>query len=151
MASDLDAEPTADDVRELYDHNRTEWTTERNTAEMLTDLYWGEHALKVTDTAARGRKRKIEPERMETKECARIADLIASLYATPASIGLHWTGEGERSGAKDGLELALNETIDQLNPPDDSPRERRVFSQVLLGRSAQLGPMYGGAYYWDFP
>ena len=152
MPTDLDAEPTIEEVRELYDHNQNAWTVERGQAKAFSNLYWGEHGILIPDTANKDRKRKIEPERMETKEAPRVVDLITSFYASPANIGAQWTGAGSReASAVDALEVGINEAIDQLNPPHDAPRARRVFQQVLFGKSAQLGPVYGDAYYWDFP
>lgn len=152
MPTDLDAEPQIEEIRELYEHNDKAWQPERTQATAFSNLYWGEHGILVPDTGGNQRKRKIEPERMETKEGARVVDLITSFYALPANIGAQWTGAGSReASAVDALEVGINEAIDQLNPQYDSPRDRRVFQQVLYGKSAQLGPIYGNSYYWDFP
>ncbi|KKM64292.1 hypothetical protein LCGC14_1502780, partial [marine sediment metagenome] len=39
MPTDLDAEPTIEELRELYDHNQSAWTVERAQAKAFNNLY----------------------------------------------------------------------------------------------------------------
>ena len=114
-------------------------------------MVFDEHAIQAPDTANKKRRRRIEPERFSTDEARRQVELIVSLYPHIATVGVKFTGDGTKAaGVVDKVERGLNELLQQLNPPTDSPRQREVWQMVVLGRTARL--IVGGhQYYWDFP
>lgn len=83
-------------------------------------------------------------------EAARVTDLSTSFYVQHSLIGVNWIGQ-EKRGPKqqDMVESAINEAIDQLVPAVELQRIRWYTN--LLGRVAELGPIDGNDYYWDFP
>lgn len=152
MPSDLTSEFTVESMRELFDHVEQAYSRDRALCTRMNELYWGEHKLNVIDTMAKGRKRKLQPERMVTEEASRIINLLRSFYVAPANASVRWHGEKPRAASvADDIEIAVNQAYDELNPMHDKPRKDVRFEQILLGHGAQLGPMPGGAYWWDFP
>src|SRR3990172_578301 len=152
MPSDTKTEPTIGYCRELLAHVQRYWGgKQKELDDLRNEMYWDEDLVPQEDTAAKGRRRRITPERMTANELRREVDLIASLFPYPAEIGVQYIGEGSRSEAvAERVEVALNETIDQLNPPLDSPILRERASMCLLGRAARI-IVPGHMYYWDFP
>src|SRR5437773_9731530 len=128
MISDTKSEPSIDYIRELLRHVQDYWGGSQDTMDKLRlSMYWDDDLVPQEDTAAKGRRRRIQPERMTANELRREVDLITSLFPYPAEIGVQYIGEGSKSeSVSEQVELGLNEAIDQLNPPLDSPllRER---------------------------
>ena len=151
MISDLDAEFTEESVRELYDHIQTAFSRPRALAEDMLKLYWDQMAFTLPDTEDKKRTRRWKPERLTTKEGARIVSLIASLYALPATASVEWQGDGTRAVEKaEALEVALNTAYARMNASVASARGARVFQQLII-KGAQLGPLPGGSYWHGFP
>jgi len=153
MATDTKQEPTIEYCRELLEHVQKVWSNSTQgdlDTERIT-MYWDEDRVPQENTAARGRRRKIQPERVTANELRREVDLITSLFPYPAEIGVQYIGEGSREeSTAEKVEVALNEAIDQLNPPLDSPLTRERWQMCLLGRAARL-IVPGHMYWWDFP
>lgn len=153
MPNNLDSAPSKERIRELYEHiqNDEGWTQQRTLDTWLKTHYFDEHAIFLEDTADENRKRQIEPERFSVGEPARIVDLIQSFYPSPPRMGTHYVGSKAKDPSSgEDVAIALNEAIDQLNPPADSPWRISVFNKVLYGRSADL--ICKGSDYWsDFP
>ena len=146
-----DQEPTGECIRETFDSVEQYWSTQFTKDTALDALYNSEHTIDVVDTEEEGRRRQIQPERMESREAARVVDLVRSLYTGPTELTTIWTGDRPRSPEKaEKAALALNEIINQLNPPTDSPLRRERYWMILMGRAARL-IVPGDAYYWDFP
>lgn len=152
MVSETKQEPTVQYRQELLEHVQEYWGGDQKALDQeRIEMYWDEDRVPQENTAASERKRRIKPERMTANELRREVDLIVSLFPYPAEIGVQPVGEGSRSeSAAEAVELGLNEAIDQLNPPLDSPLLAERWSMVLLGRSARL-ICPGDAYWWDFP
>ncbi|KKL49960.1 hypothetical protein LCGC14_2310290, partial [marine sediment metagenome] len=156
--SELDEAPSSQYIRELYAHvsgsgsGGSPWSRQHTVDKDILELVFDEHAIITPDTNAPDRKRRYTPHRMSTGEAGRIVDTIVAIHQPVARIGLMVATEGVAGGqAKDNNEMAIQEAIDQLNPFTDAPRPRVVWSQVALGRGAQLGPIHGTATAWDFP
>jgi len=151
MIPDTQAEPTIDYCREMLEHVQTYWRPQTDFDLLRNTMYWDEDLTPQEDTAAKGRRRRIEPERMTANELRREVDLISSLFPYPAEIGVQYIGDGSKSEAiSERVEKGLNEAIDQLNPPLDSPLLRERSQMCLLGRSARL-ICPGDMYWWGFP
>src|SRR3990167_11313505 len=141
MISDLSAPFTEESVKELYDHIQTAYTRPRALAEDMLKLYWDQMAFTRPDTEDKKRTRRWKPERLTTKEGARIVSLIASLYALPATASVEWQGDGTRAVEKaEALEVALNTAYARMNASVASARTARVFQQLII-KGAQLGPL----------
>lgn len=151
MTTESRQRPELQLIRELYEHNTSHWSSQITLDQGHEDLYFNEHEVTVTDTKAKGRKRRYEPEKMQASEGGRIVDLIVSLISHPSTIAVQYTGDGVRAPAKkDAVELALNAVIDELNPPTDSPILRQRWQMVTFGRSAKM--IVPGHMYWsDYP
>jgi hypothetical protein len=152
MKRDIEQEPTAPMIQEVYDAVQDFWTEQFMQDKDLIELIEGEHKIEVADTEAKGRKRKIEPERMESREAARSVNQVRAFYTAPAAIQVEWIGETAPKAEKKAEQIgrAINEIVNQLNPPIDSPIKRERWWMVALGRSARL-IVPGNAYWWDFP
>ena len=151
MPRDLEEKPTPEIVRELYDWNQRYWSLQVALDTILKSLILEQHVVLHADTNNPERTNRLEPERVTLGEGPRTIDVVSALYASPPVIGLTWTGKGTRSVAKtDDLEIALNELMDQLNPPGDSPRWRQRLQMIALGREAALF-LPGHSYWWDVP
>src|SRR5437667_2113410 len=151
MISDTKQEPTIDYCREMLVHVQRFWDKQITFDKLRSTMYWDEDQVPQEDTAAKGRRRRIQPERMTANELRREVDLITSLFPYPAEIGVQYIGEGSKSeSVSEQVELGLNEAIDQLNPPLDSPLLRERSQMCLLGRSARLTAP-GQMHWWDFP
>ena len=152
MKRDVEQEPTSPMIQEVYDAVQDFWSPQFKRDKDLIALIEGEHKIPVPDTQAKGRKRKIEPERMESKEAPRSVNQVRAFYTAPAAIKVEWVGETAPRAEKKAEEIgrAINEIINQLNPPVDSPIKRERWWMVALGRSARL-IVPGNAYWWDFP
>lgn len=151
--SALDDEPRLEAIRELHDFvaRSPGWTAQRAYDKERLDLYFGTHLIPTDNTAAKDRRRRIEPERMATGEAAREVDLISSFYAQMPKFRALQSGEGSRAEATaERVAVAYNEGADQLNPATQSPWEDGVWSACLLGRSVDLWAP-GDKYWWDFP
>ena len=110
---------------------------------MFNEYLDDEHKIPMLNTMARGRKRRIRPERMTANESARIVTRIAALYSRPSTIGVQYAGPGTRAaGTSDRAEQGINECIDSLNPPEDAPILEDRYNMVALGRCAR--PQHGG-------
>ena len=146
-------EPNKELIQEGLDHILDYWYTgdQKKLDDERLDMYWDEDKVAQEDTAAKGRRRRIEPERFTANELRREVDLIASLFPYPSQIGVQYVGEGSKAeSVADQVEVAINEAIDQLNPPLDAPILRERTSMCLLGRAARL-ICPGELYWWDFP
>ncbi|OGF16060.1 MAG: hypothetical protein A2W00_13325 [Candidatus Eisenbacteria bacterium RBG_16_71_46] len=151
LPRDLEEKPTPEIVRELYDWNQRYWSLQVALDTILKSLILEQHVVLHADTNNPERTNRLEPERVTLGEGPRTIDVVSALYASPPVIGLTWTGKGTRSVAKtDDLEIALNELMDQLNPPGDSPRWRQRLQMIALGREAALF-LPGHSYWWDVP
>ena len=152
MKRDTEQEPTSEMIQEVYKAVQDFWLTQFKKDKDLLELIEGEHKIPVPATQAKGRKRKIEPERMESREAARSINQIRAFYTAPATIQVEWVGETAPKADKktESIGLAINEIINQLNPPIDSPIKRERWWMVALGRSARM-IVPGDAYWWDFP
>jgi hypothetical protein len=151
VASETYQAPSIEYIRELLDHVQSYWRTQTDFDKERLEMYWDEDKVVQENTAARGRRRRVQPERMTSNELRRQVDLIVSLFPYPSEIGVEPVGEGSRSESRaESLELGLNEAIDQLNPPLDSPLLRGRWSMCLLGREARM-IVPGHMYWWDFP
>ena len=141
-----------EEIQELQEHCKTFWRLDIDLCREYKEMYFDEHKVgPIPDTAAKGRKRRIDPERVSTAEAAREVDQITAFYPEPAALGVDWRGEGKKKPAlADKIEIAINEAIDQLNPAYDSPRRMDIRQMVLYGRTARL-ILPGDKYYWDFP
>lgn len=151
--SSLDEEPAAQHIRELHEHIQQHqgWSRQRTLDAEFIEMYDGESGIKMDNTAARGRKRRIEPERAPTGEAIRIVDLLVSFYTEPPPFAMQFTGERQLAQRKAETNAqAINEAVDQLNPATDSPWKAGVRDTVLLGRRAELIAS-GRAYWFDFP
>jgi len=149
----LDSEPSAEAIREFYDHIQSDAGIARQRAldEILINLYFGEHLVLTEDTNDPERSRRIKVERVATQEAARTIDLIRSFYSQPPRWGTQYNGIGHRSQVEgEQVGFGLNEAFDQLNPATDAPWKDGVWDQCLLGRRADL-IVPGNAYWWDFP
>lgn len=148
---DIDQKPNREMIREVYDTVQTYWAPQFDKDVFLEALHDNEHSVDAPDTTAEGRVRKIQPERMNMSEAARVVNVVRALYVSPSTIEMEWVGEGQtgkRKGEKVGA--GINELINQLNPPKNAPLNTERFWMVLLGRAARL-ICPGDAYYWDFP
>jgi hypothetical protein len=152
MPRDLDEKPTVETIRELHDWNQgSYWSQQRALDAELKALTSEEHGVTVSDTADKKRKNRLDPERMTLGEGPRTKNVIYSLFSVPPTIGVMWTGEGQRNQAKgDEVEIGLSELWDQENPPTDSPWIRFVKQLLDIGRGAVL-VLPGDAYWWDPP
>ena len=152
MKRDTEQEPTGEMIEEVYKAVQDFWSTQFTKDKDLIDLIEGEHKIEVPDTQAKGRKRKIQPERMESREAARTVNQVKAFYTAPAAVQVEWVGEtAPRADKKaESIGLGINEIVNQLNPPSDSPLKRDDHWMVALGRSADL-IVPGNAYWWDFP
>lgn len=139
-------------IQEVYDAVQDFWGPQFTKDKEIIALIEGEHKIEVPDTQAKGRVRRIEPERMESREAARTVKQIQAFYTAPATIQVEWVGETAPTAEKraEKIGLAVNEIVNQLNPPSDSPLKRDDYWMVALGRSADL-IVPGDAYWWDFP
>lgn len=134
-------------LRECKSHVESYWSLEIAKDRTRRDEYWDEALVDVPATEDKKRRRRIKPERMNLSEVRRIVDLIKSFYPYPAQIGVQHTGTGELSVSRaDRVTRGLNEAIDQLNPPTDSPLLRDRFNQCLFGRTVDL--IVPGDQYW---
>ena len=152
MPRDLEAAPAMEYLTELAEHNDHFWGgKQRSVDDLLIQMVFDEHPVQAPNTANKKRRRRIQPERFSTDEARREVELIVSLYPHLATVGVKYSGDGTKpAGVVDKVERGLNELLQQLNPPTDSPRQREVWQMVVLGRTARL--IVGGhQYYWDFP
>ncbi len=149
---DIEAEPTAEILKEVYDAVQAYWPAQFAKDKELIKLADSTHTVSAPDTAEKGRKRKIQPERMESREGPRIVNQIRSLYTVPASLMVEWSGDTKpKSQVKaEKISRSINEAVNLLNPLDDSPLKRERYWMVTLGRAARM-IVPGDAYYWDFP
>lgn len=149
----VEEQPTGQDIQDAYDEIQSYWfPAQSDDDELFISLYENTHEVWIPDTAAEGRIRKIEPERMDSSEGKRTVNLVRSFYVAPSEIDLEWVGATSPKSSEKGEKLALgiNEIINQLNQPGNSPILAERFWMILLGRAARLiAP--GDAYYWDFP
>ena len=154
MPYDAKAKPKKEYLREMleYIQSGNAWGgLQKRLDDKRIEMYFDEDRVPQEDTQARGRRRKIQPERMTANELRREVDLITSLFPYPAEIGVQPIGEGSRGETiAERVEMALNEAIDQLNPPLDSPLMRERWQMCLLGRAARM-IVPGHMYWWDFP
>ncbi len=154
MPHELDAEPTVELIREMFEwiHDaRSGWSQQRALDDRLRPLIRLEHAVAVSNTDAPERKNRLRPERMDMAEGPRTIQVISSLFNAPPTIGVMFIGEGSRNPAKaDEMEVQLAELSDQLNPPTDSSWLRGVHEMIAFGRMAMMY-LPGDAYWWDAP
>lgn len=146
-------QPTKELLEEALECVQETWCTgkQKELDDDRTQMYWDEDAVPQEDTAHKGRRRRIQPERMTANELRREVDLIASLFPYPSEIGVQYVGQGTKSeSVAEMVELGVNEAIDQLNPSLDSPLLRERWSMCLYGRAARL-IVPGDLYWWDFP
>ena len=149
---DIEQEPTGEMLQEVYDAVQTFWAAQFKKDKELIALADSTHAITTFDTTEKGRKRKIQPERMESREGPRTVNQIRSLYTVPASLMVEWSGDTKpKSQIKaEKISRSINEVINLLNPLDDPPLKRERYWMVTLGRAARM-IVPGDAYYWDFP
>jgi len=151
LPRDLEAKPTEESVRELYDwvhSSNSGWDKQRTLDTLLIDLIRDEHAVEVQDFNDPKRKNRLKPERMSLGEAARTVDVMYNLHAVMPRLGFQWFGTGERNPEKsDKLEIAMGELMDQLNPPTDSPWKRQTKQLISLGREACF--ILPGSAYWS--
>jgi hypothetical protein len=141
--------PTAEYVRELFEHNNTHWGPQFAVDKEVKDLINNEHAVEVPDTNAKERKRRVQPEVVKVGEAKRIRNTVTSFYVVHSPLGVQWLGQKKKSpGKQDDVEVALNEAIDQMVSLKDLANSRE--NQVVLGRTAEL-LVAGNRYYYDFP
>lgn len=154
MPRDLDEAPTGEHLKQLYDHcyDGPYWSPQRSFDERMLELFFDDNRIRHPDTANKNRLRRIDPERMASAESARVTELLISLYPNQATVGVRDLGEKPRGEGKiERVEVALNECLDQMNPPTDAPYDAEVWQMGTVGRTAHLGPICGGDYWWDFP
>jgi hypothetical protein len=150
--SDLTEPFTESSLRELYDHVDRSYQPDRELAAQMTELYWGKQPVKMQDTTAKGRSLKLNPVKMYTQEGARVNNLITSFFTQRADVGVKWAGEKARAeSVAEKLEVGIAAGVSQMDEQFAYPRNDRIKGQILYGKGAQLGPMVGGNYYWDFP
>ncbi len=149
---DIETEPTGEILQEVYDAVQKFWPAQFKKDKELIALADSTHVVTAPDTAEKGRKRKIQPERMESREGPRIVNQIRSLYTVPASLMVEWSGDTKpKSQIKaEKISRSINEVINLLNPLDDPPLKRERYWMVTLGRAARM-IVPGDAYFWDFP
>ena len=75
---DIETEPTGEILQEVYDAVQKFWPAQFKKDEELIKLADSTHVVTAPDTAEKGRKRKIQPERMESREGPRIVNQIRS-------------------------------------------------------------------------
>ena len=149
---DIETEPTPEILQDVYNSVQTFWPAQFKKDKELIKLADSTHVVTVPDTTEVDRRRKIQPERMESREGPRIVNQIRSLYTVPAPIMVEWSGDTKpKSQIKaEKISRSINEVINLLNPLDDSPLKRERYWMVTLGRAARM-IVPGDAYYWDFP
>ena len=116
-------------------------------------MYFNDFTVALPNTEAKDRNRKVQVIRSKTSEAGRIVDLLRSLYTSPAAIGVQSIGgHPPAETLREKIEQAISEAMDQINGgAGDTPRKADVFNLITLGRAARLGPVFGKAYYHDFP
>lgn len=150
---DVEAQPSGEEIQDAYDEIQDYWfPAQSEKDDLFIDLWERKHEVWIPDTMAEGRRRKIQPERMDSSEAFRIVKLVKSFFTAPSNIDLEWVGATSPTSSSKGEQLAraINEIINQLNQSKDAPLLAERFWMILLGRAARLlAP--GDAYYWDFP
>ncbi len=151
MTEETKQQPTLGYITELYDYITNHWAGQTSLDNDLQSQIFGEHVVPVPDTKNRKRYRRLTPEKMLSNEAGRVVEQLCALYPYPSTIGVQYTGAGRKSPSRaDKVEIGLNEIIDQLNPPLDSPLERDRFNMIAYGRTTRF-MAYGGHYWNDFP
>lgn len=151
MTDEVRQEPSYELINELYTWIQDYWKPQFDVDDEIWELLGDSYPIVTANTQDRKRLRRVQPERMASREGARVVDRISSLFSHPSSIGLQYSGPGSRSaGATDKAERGINEAIDSLNPPHDSPILQDRWNTVALGRCARL-IVPGGQYYDAFP
>ncbi len=150
--SDLDGPATAGHIREFKNFVDTDSGIRKQSTldQELLDRYFAENEFDLDDTANEQRKRRVQPERFEAGEAARIVDLTTSFYMTMPLLQMKRLLAERSATAAEIAGIAVNEGLDQLNDIIDTPWAAMVFDKVLLGRSADL-IVSGHTYYDDFP
>ena len=148
--SPLAEPPTEEYIRELYEHNQRFWINQIRDDLRFKEFYKNEHQIDVPDTNNPDRKYQFPPEIVKLGEAGRITDLVTSFYVKHAPLAARWMGQKTKSPTQqDAVEQGVNEALAMLIPPPKLQASR--FNMVLLGRACELGPIYGDAYYYDFP